>query len=237
MVVHPAVGNYTGTIVNALLYHCGDTLSGIGGVKRPGIVHRLDKDTSGLMVVAKNDKAHNGLSMQLANRSLSRKYIAFVWGLPNPMEGVVEGKIGRSTSNRKKMAMLKEGGKDSQTLYKTLVGYSMVAAKIQCKLTTGRTHQIRVHMASKQNWLIGDPVYGRLRSTTRRLMENNKFSQESIDFIMNFPRQSLHAAQISFIHPVSGKEMRFVSDMPRDMQTLEKTLMLVSNISRGYSGL
>lgn len=225
MVVHPAVGNYTGTLVNALLHHCGDTLSGIGGVKRPGIVHRLDKETSGLMVVAKHDKAHRGLSDQLSDRSLSRTYVAFVWGLPNPMEGAIEGNIGRSTNDRKKMAVLPEGeGKEAITLYKTLAGYAMAAAKVQCKLTTGRTHQIRVHMSSKQHWLIGDRVYGRQRASGRRSLDGLKLPEEQREWIMDFPRQALHAAEISFIHPVSGEKMSFTADMPEDMQHLEKAL-------------
>ena len=220
LVVHPAAGNHDGTLVNALLAHCGDQLSGIGGVRRPGIVHRLDKETSGLMVVAKSDAAHKGLSEQLATRELKRIYQAVVWGVMVPRSGRIEGNIGRSKTNRKKMTVLSGGGKFAATNYKTINNFSSVSSVVECRLETGRTHQIRVHMAHRQNWLVGDPVYGRsavLRVLKPFMAARNK---AEADYILKFPRQALHAWKIGFSHPVTGRNMEIESELPEDMQEL-----------------
>ncbi|MBW8309661.1 MAG: RluA family pseudouridine synthase [Candidatus Paracaedibacteraceae bacterium] len=219
MVVHPAPGHREDTLVNALLGHCGDSLSGIGGVKRPGIVHRLDKDTSGLMVVAKNDMAHHALSAQFSDRSLSRTYIAFVWGIPYPQQGTIETLIGRHPRNRQKMSVLNQGGREAITHYKVLATFGnceetrLKISMVQCKLATGRTHQIRVHMLHLGHPLVGDPLYGRLPKGAKALWSES---------IINFSRQALHAKEISFIHPVSGKVMRFLSDLPSDLAEFAK---------------
>ena len=204
MVVHPAAGNPDNTLVNALIAHCGDSLSGIGGVLRPGIVHRLDKHTSGLMVAAKSDAAHRGLSAQFASRSLSRVYLALVRGIPNPTKGVIEGNIGRSPANRKKMAVLGEGrpgGRAAITHYRVLNTFAGPLSLIECRLETGRTHQIRVHLTHKGHPLIGDKLYGGARTPP-------------------FPRQALHAYKLAFDHPLSGESMRFEIALPEDMRAL-----------------
>ncbi|MDB5366539.1 MAG: rluD [Rhodospirillales bacterium] len=206
LVVHPGAGHHDGTLVNALLAHCGDQLSGIGGVRRPGIVHRLDKDTSGLMVAAKTDAAHRGLSAQLADRSLSRTYRAIVWGQPTPVAGRIDAPIGRSLNNRRKMAVVRHGGREAVTLYSMVTRVGGKASLVECKLMTGRTHQIRVHMASIGHPLVGDPLYGRARSDGSALAR--------------FPRQALHATAIAFIHPIDGREMSFVSEPPQDFRAL-----------------
>jgi len=224
MVVHPAVGHLTGTLVNAILYHCGDSLSGIGGVKRPGIVHRLDRETSGLMVVAKHDDAHHGLSDQLKDRSLSRVYKAFAWHAPNLIKGFVDEPIGRHASNRLKMAIMKSTGREAKTHYFIKEKYGDAACVCECKLESGRTHQIRVHMQHIRCSIIGDPLYGQADQEGRALLKREGYEPEIIDEIMNFPRQALHAHQIGFIHPVSGEEMSFTADMPEDMQKLENNL-------------
>lgn len=218
MVVHPAAGNPDGTLVNALLAHCGDNLSGIGGVKRPGIVHRLDKETSGLMVAAKNDKAHQGLSEQLSTRTLKRVYNAIVWSLPSPARGIVETQIGRSRSNRKKMAVLESGGKEAITEYQTLEAFGILAGLVECRLQTGRTHQIRVHMAHIGYPLVGDPVYG--KSSPTRFLRQHKVADDLSQMMLNFPRQALHAAQLEFIHPISENRISLRADLPEDMQGL-----------------
>lgn len=224
MTVHPAPGAYSGTLVNALLYHCRDNLSGIGGVKRPGIVHRIDKDTSGLLVVAKNDLAHHGLSEQFFEHSIERTYFAVVYGRPNPSCGTIEGNIGRSPYDRKKMALVERGGKRAVTHYKTLESFREAASLVQCNLETGRTHQIRVHMASIGCNLIGDQVYVKSKKTTLRgIGDNLKF------YINNFPRQALHAASLGFIHPRSGKKLDFFADMPSDLQELTARLQQEQN--------
>jgi 23S rRNA pseudouridine1911/1915/1917 synthase len=211
LVVHPAPGNWQGTLVNALLYHCGDSLSGIGGVKRPGIVHRLDKETSGLMVVAKTDKAHQGLTSQFADRSLSRKYLALVWGLPKTMAGLIETKMGRSKTNRKKMAVQREVGKDAITHYKVNEIFGLSAALIECQLETGRTHQIRVHMSHLGHPVIGDIIYG------KRPRHISQAFESEVLRLLPPERHMLHAYHIEFIHPVSGEEMDFEVDQPKDM--------------------
>ncbi|HEY0085372.1 MAG TPA: RluA family pseudouridine synthase [Allosphingosinicella sp.] len=209
MVVHPAAGNFDGTLVNALLHHCAGRLSGIGGVARPGIVHRIDKDTSGLLVVAKSDVAHEGLAAQFARHSIDRRYQAVVAGIPVPSAGTVDAPLARSSANRQKMAIVEEGrGKRAVTHY-ALVRPLREAALVECRLETGRTHQVRVHMTSINHPLIGDPVYGRTRPAHRELLKT-----------LGFERQALHAAQLGFIHPVSKQNLSFKSAVPSDMQEL-----------------
>lgn len=209
LVVHPAAGNLDGTLVNALLHHCRGRLSGIGGVARPGIVHRIDKDTSGLLVVAKTDRAHEGLAKQFAAHSIERRYIAIVNGIPNPPSGTVDAPLARSPQNRKKVAIVDAGrGKRAVTHYRLLEPLKD-AALVECQLETGRTHQVRVHMASIGHALLGDPVYGRTRPSHREILKD-----------LGFHRQALHAAVIGFIHPVDRKNCRFESKIPDDMQRL-----------------
>ncbi|MDR3519202.1 MAG: RluA family pseudouridine synthase [Azospirillaceae bacterium] len=222
LVVHPAAGNPDGTLVNALLAYCGDRLSGIGGVRRPGIVHRLDKDTSGLMVVAKTDRAHAGLSAQFADHSLARTYVAVVWGIPQPAQGRIEGNIGRSPANRQKMALLRFGGKPAVTNYTVLRRYAKTAALIECRLETGRTHQIRVHLTAQGHPLIGDPLYGRVgddRQTAIPLALRAR--------VVGFARQALHAQALRFTHPVTAESMIFSTKLPHDFSQLVSTLELI----------
>jgi 23S rRNA pseudouridine1911/1915/1917 synthase len=209
LVVHPAAGNLDGTLVNALLHHCAGQLSGIGGVARPGIVHRIDKDTSGLLVVAKTDAAHEGLARQFADHSIHRAYRAVVAGLPVPPHGTVRGSIARSSHDRKKMALVEDGrGKHAVTHYRTLDRLSG-AALVECRLETGRTHQVRVHMASIGHPLLGDPVYGRTPPKIRPILQS-----------IGFHRQALHAAELGFLHPVTGETLRFESMLPVDLDRL-----------------
>ncbi len=211
LVVHPAAGNPDGTLVNALLHHCGESLSGIGGVARPGIVHRIDKNTSGLLVVAKNDAAHEGLARQFADHSIERAYLAVVNGHPVPPAGTVDARIGRSDANRKKMAVLPaetQRGKHAVTHYKTLKLMNNCAL-VECRLETGRTHQVRVHLASIGHALLGDPTYGRPHAKLRPILS-----------ALGFRRQALHAAVLGFVHPISGESIRFESELPLDMREL-----------------
>jgi 23S rRNA pseudouridine1911/1915/1917 synthase len=217
LVVHPAPGNPDNTLVNALLAHCGGTLAGIGGVRRPGIVHRIDKDTSGLLVVAKTDTAHAGLAAQFKTHSIERIYDAFVWGVPRPAKGAITGAIGRSAKNRKKMAIVARG-KAAETHYATVAAFGKIAARIKCRLTTGRTHQIRVHMASKGHGLIGDATYG---SPVRGLKQ---LEDDIADALTTFPRQALHAGTLGFVHPVTGEHLAFAAPLPADLVALEKAL-------------
>jgi len=215
MVVHPAAGHADGTLVNALLAHCGDTLSGIGGVMRPGIVHRLDRGTSGLMVAAKNDDAHRHLSRQLEDRSLSRRYKALVWGVPQPREGDIEGAIGRNPANRKKMAVVEKGGKPALTHYRVVKPVGARASLVECRLSTGRTHQIRVHLTQRGHPVVGDPVYG--GGTGRRL----KGAPENPGiFLRELKYQSLHAYMIGFIHPRSGENILLESKNLKEINRL-----------------
>lgn len=216
MVVHPAAGNPDGTLVNALLSHCGNALSGIGGVRRPGIVHRLDKDTSGLMVVAKTDRAHQGLSAQFSDRTLSRTYQAVVWGRPLAREGEVDLPIGRHPLDRKRMAVVKgPTGKPAVTRYRVLRGLGPAVSLIECKLMTGRTHQIRVHMAHIGHPLVGDPLYGR-----GRIQKSRHLRQDLRSVLTEFPRQALHAVALEFQHPATAERMRFQSSFPSDIESL-----------------
>ncbi|MGD9639377.1 MAG: RluA family pseudouridine synthase [Alphaproteobacteria bacterium] len=212
MVVHPAPGNSSGTLVNALIEHCGSSLSGIGGVKRPGIVHRIDKDTSGLIVIAKNDLAHQSLSEQFAAHSIRRAYIAVVWGVPKPLKGRIETNLGRHKVNRKKMAVLKSGGKVAITNYETIKNIQNMVSVLECRLETGRTHQIRVHMAHIGCPLVGDQTYGNNKKHLAKFFENA--------VVKDFLRQALHAKELGFIHPRTQKEMFFSKDMPEDMKIL-----------------
>ena len=222
LVVHPAPGNPDRTLVNALLAHCGDSLSGIGGVRRPGIVHRIDKDTSGLMVVAKTDRAHAALAEQFAAHSIRRAYDAVVRGVPRPRRGRIEGPIGRNPRNRKKMAVVRRGGKPAVTHYRVLKAYGESASLVECRLETGRTHQIRVHMASLGHPIVGDPLYGR-GSRTRRGGRQRKDSGADAP-LPALPRQALHAKQLGFEHPVSGEQHDYISQFPFDINGLLEKL-------------
>jgi 23S rRNA pseudouridine1911/1915/1917 synthase len=213
LVVHPAAGNFDGTLVNALLHHCQGSLSGIGGVARPGIVHRIDKDTSGLMVAAKTDRAHVGLARQFKDHSIDRRYQAIVSGRPKTSGGSVDAPLARSPQNRKKIA-IQPGGKRAVTHW-TLVKPLYEAALVECRLETGRTHQVRVHMASLGHPLIGDPVYGRTKKEHREVLET-----------LGFRRQALHAARLGFIHPINSHALAFDSEMPADMQELMDKLVV-----------
>ena len=216
MVIHPAPGNSKGTLVNALIEHCQGSLSGIGGVKRPGIVHRIDKDTSGLIVVAKNDFAHNHLSEQFAKHNIERAYIAVVWNILNPLSGNITTNIGRHKTNRKKMAVLRTGGKTAITNYKTLKVIKNFASVVECRLETGRTHQIRVHLSYLKCPLIGDQTYGSNKKLAAIFKEN--------EFLQNFQRQALHAYVLGFIHPRTNEKICFKSNLPYDMECLIKSL-------------
>jgi len=227
LVVHPAPGNHTGTLVNALLHHCGDSLSGVGGVRRPGIVHRIDKDTSGLMVVAKNDATHAALSEQFATHDIERVYHAIVHGVP-PVAGRIEGNIGRSTKDRKKMAIVERGGKHAVTHFKTLEVYTSkghpIASLVECRLETGRTHQVRVHMTSIGHPLVGDATYGGRRNPP------SKASKIAQDAIKAFPRQALHAHVLGFTLPSQEKPLHFEAELPHDMKGLVQTLQSETDV-------
>lgn len=223
MAAHPAPGCETGTLVNALLAHCGASLSGIGGVARPGIVHRLDKDTSGVMVAAKSDRAHAGLSALFATHDIERTYLALTRGAPSPGKGRIETRLGRSSSDRKKMAVLRTGGREAITDYvvqqvfgvPAKAGRTPMAARVTCTLHTGRTHQIRVHLASKGAPILGDPVYG---SGSPAAPVRAAIAEAGLN------RQALHAAVLGFIHPVTGEALRFETAPPADMAELERLL-------------
>jgi len=227
LVVHPAGGHHTGTLVNALIAHCGASLSGIGGVARPGIVHRLDKDTTGLMVVAKTDRAHRNLAAQFADHGrsgpLERGYKAIVWGVPDRPIGTIAAALGRSTRNREKIEVKRTGGREAITHYRVAERYGAkakpVAALVECRLETGRTHQIRVHLASIGHPVIGDPAYASGFATKTTLL-----AEPARTVAANLPRQALHAWLLGFEHPETGEEMRFESPLPADMAALVSAL-------------
>ena len=235
MVVHPAPGSWTGTLVNALLYHCGDTLSGVGGARRPGIVHRIDKDTSGLLVVAKSDKAHQGLAVQFEAHTVNRHYLALVHGMPSAADPRLRGTKGvsfetggilriathlaRHRTDRQRQAVVWNEGRHAVTRTR-VVGYwgaepAPVVSLVECWLETGRTHQIRVHMAHAGHGLVGDQTYGGKRRLAAKVV-----GAAAAEAVNGFPRQALHAATLGFVHPVTGEELQFEAPLPEDMQHL-----------------
>ncbi len=241
MVVHPAAGNWSGTLVNALIHHCGESLSGIGGVARPGIVHRIDKDTSGLLVVAKNDAAHQGLTAAFSVHDIERVYEAVAIGAPRPGIGTIDAALARASSDRKKMAVVNEethedlesppsrrGARRAVTHYKVLEAFGRARAKlkgdalaslIECRLETGRTHQIRVHFSHIGHTLIGDQLYGR-GPGLGGLRPGDDAADTALDVIRKFRRQALHAKVLGFVHPITGEALHFECDAPADFQNL-----------------
>lgn len=215
LVIHPAPGNPRHTLVNALIAHCGESLAGIGGERRPGIVHRIDKGTSGLVVAAKSDAAYAGLAAQFAAHTVERAYLAIVWGVPLPRRGEIRGAIGRDPGNRKKMAVVKRGGRPARTHYRVLEGFAESASLLECRLDTGRTHQIRVHLAHRGHPLIGDAAYGRARRG--RLAALPAALGEAV---LNLGRPALHAHRLGFRHPLSDAGLRFESPLPGDLRSL-----------------
>ena len=233
MVVHPAPGSPSGTLVNALLAHCGDDLSGVGGMKRPGIVHRIDKDTSGLLVVAKTDRAHHGLAAQFEKHTVERYYKAVVYGVPDANDPRLRGvrgvsfepgnilkittQLARHKTDRQRQAVLFQGGRHAVTRARIVesFGAPAVLSLVECWLETGRTHQIRVHMAHAGHALVGDPTYG-----GRRKLARGSVSEAADAAVRDFPRQALHAQVLGFIHPVSGESLRFEAEIPQDMADL-----------------
>ncbi len=219
MAAHPAPGTPSGTLVNALLHHCGASLSGIGGVARPGIVHRLDKDTSGVMVAAKTDAAHQGLSALFSAHDIERLYIALTRGAPKPPKGTLTTRIGRSPNDRKKMAVLKSGGREAVTHYETKARFGPaakpLASRVECRLETGRTHQIRVHLASLGAPVLADPLYGAAAPAA---------PVKAAIAAAGLTRQALHAAVLGFVHPITGEPLRFETPLPTDMAALEEGL-------------
>ena len=219
LVVHPAPGNWDGTLVNALLAHCGPGFTGIGAEKRPGIVHRLDKDTSGVMVVAKTQLANDVLTKAFAERDLERTYLALCWGVPSPLTGEIEGAIGRDKRDRKRMALVSHGGKAALTRYRVIRGFGLAVGLLELRLATGRTHQIRVHLSASGHPVVGDPVY------LRRIPAGAKALPDAIRrILLDFPRQALHAASLGFRHPRTGAPLRFEAAPPPDMMALIHSL-------------
>jgi 23S rRNA pseudouridine1911/1915/1917 synthase len=219
MVIHPAPGNPDMTLVNALIAHCGDSLSGIGGELRPGIVHRLDKDTSGLIVVAKNDPSHRALSRAFAAHDIERAYLAIVWGTPVPAAGEISGNIGRHPTDRKRMAIVARGGKAALTRYRVLRRLGPAASLVECRLATGRTHQIRVHMAAIGHPVVGDPTYGRMTA-----VRSSVLGEGTRRAIHDFHRQALHAYLLGFQHPRGQTPVRWETEIPSDMKDLIQVL-------------
>ena len=224
LVVHPGPGSPDGTLVNALLAHCGDSLSGVGGVARPGIVHRIDKDTSGLLVAAKSDAAHAGLAAQFAEHSIERRYTALAWGEPRPLTGRIDADIGRDPSHRTKMAVRRDGGRAATTYYAVMARYSGLLSLIDCRLSTGRTHQIRVHLAHRGNPLVGDYLYG----GRRHLPQPWRETPPAIA-VESFGRQALHAARLGFVHPATGRALSFEAALPQDIAALVSALKPLKN--------
>lgn len=220
LVVHPAAGHESGTLVNALLAHCGDALEGIGAERRPGIVHRLDKETSGVMVVAKTELAMNRLAVAFATRDLDREYLALAWGLPNPASGTIEGAIGRDPRDRKRMAVVARG-KPALTHYRTLASEGLAVSLLALRLGTGRTHQIRVHLAHRGHPVVGDPVYLRRIPAAARGLD-----PAMRGLLLDFPRQALHAATLGFAHPRTGEKLAFSAPPPADFTALLMALGL-----------
>jgi 23S rRNA pseudouridine1911/1915/1917 synthase len=221
LVVHPAPGNADGTLVNALIAHCGDSLTGIGAERRPGIVHRLDKNTSGVMVAAKTELAHTRLSAAFAAHDLERAYLALCWGLPNPAAGTITGDIGRDPRERKRMAVVVKHGKHAVTNYRILRHVGIAAALLSCQLETGRTHQIRVHLAHAGHPIMGDPVYLKRRPAASKLLPT-----ALANLALDFPRQALHAEILGFSHPITGQPLRFQTAPPADFASLAAALSL-----------
>ena len=221
LVVHPAPGNEDGTLVNALLAHCGDTLPGIGGERRPGIVHRLDRDTTGVMVVAKTEQALATLSAAFAARDLDRAYLALAWGVPDPATGEIDAPIGRDPRDRKRMAIATRGGKQALTRYRVKSVAHAAVSLVEARLATGRTHQIRVHLASIGHPVVGDPVYLRRIPAASRSVP-----VPARGLLLDFPRQALHAALLGFRHPRTGSAMEFRTDPPADFQALLRAVDL-----------
>ena len=217
LVVHPAPGIRDGTLVNALLHHCGAELTGIGGVARPGIVHRLDKDTSGVMVAAKSQEAHHGLSNLFAFHQISRKYEAFCWGIPSKMSATIDAAIGRHPTNRKKQSV-RENGRAAITHYQVIRSFPPFGCRVACSLETGRTHQIRVHLTSIGHSIIGDSMYGRPQRVAQM---PDKLSKKALMLIRSFSRQALHASELGFVHPVNKKYLDFKVPFPNDLRNLE----------------
>jgi 23S rRNA pseudouridine1911/1915/1917 synthase len=231
MVVHPAHGNWTGTLVNALIAHCGESLAGIGGARRPGIVHRLDKDTSGVMVVAKTDAAHKGLAAQFAAHGrdgrLRRAYLALVWGVPERRTGTISAALGRKASNRTKVGVVREGGREAATRYQVLEMFPPVerprASLLRCVLETGRTHQIRVHLAHIGHPLLGDQTYGAGFKASARLL-----GPAGEAALARLGRQALHAAELGFVHPATGERLEFTTPLPSDFAELLAALRVIA---------
>jgi 23S rRNA pseudouridine1911/1915/1917 synthase len=220
LTVHPGAGNYDNTLVNALLFYCGDSLSSISGEARPGIVHRLDKDTSGLMLVAKSDIVHSNLAEQLEKRKIKRVYHALVYGIVTPIAGKISVNIGRNKSNHKIMSVMKAGGKTAVTYYRLLNSFFDTLSLVECVLETGRTHQIRVHMQYKKHPVVGDPTYAKGYNFNLA-----KLPEEAKKLILGLNRQALHAKELSFIHPITQQALNFTSNYPKELNDVIKTLL------------
>ncbi len=231
LVVHPGPGNPDGTLVNALLAHCGSSLSGIGGVARPGIVHRIDKDTSGLLVAAKTDAAHAGLAAQFAEHSIERRYTALAWGEPRPLTGRIDAAIGRDPAHRTKMAVRRDGGRAARTYYAVTDRYGGLLSLIDCRLATGRTHQIRVHLAHRGHPLVGDYLYGGRRHLPQPWRDTPQAAA-----VESFRRQALHAARLGFVHPVTGEALAFGAALPQDIAVLVSALKPLRNAGQPVTG-